>query len=145
MANWGGHNIRNSLKNQTKLSLTAKTDRKAYICVTFAAYKVYKELERQLAEKKSKISPTKAIYIAENIMEVTIQLPQNGNLNPKWCSLLMNKNYSKSFLILGVKMRKSGKRHWRYKSSHHKAIIATVSINCLNRTQVISGVMVIMS
>lgn len=55
----------------------------AHICITFAAHKVYKELERQLAEKKSKISPTKAIEIAENIMEVTIQLPQNGKLKSK--------------------------------------------------------------
>ncbi len=55
----------------------------AHICITFAAYKVYKELERKLVEKKSKISPTKAIEIAENIMEVTIQLPQNGKLKSK--------------------------------------------------------------
>jgi len=55
----------------------------AHICITFAAQKVYKELERQLAEKKSKISPTKAIEIAENIMEVTIRLPQNGKLKSK--------------------------------------------------------------
>ena len=55
----------------------------AHICITFAAYKVYKELERQLSEKKSKLSPGKAIEIAENIMEITIQLPQTGQLKSK--------------------------------------------------------------
>lgn len=55
----------------------------AHICITFAAYKVYKELERQLIEKKSKLSPGKAIEIAENIMEITIQLPQTGRTKSK--------------------------------------------------------------
>ena len=55
----------------------------AHICITFTAYKVYKELERQLKESKSKVSPAKAIEIAENIIEVTIQLPQNGELKSK--------------------------------------------------------------
>jgi transposase len=55
----------------------------AHICITFAAYKVYKELERQLAEKKAKLSPAKAIEIAENIMEITIRLPQTGKLKSK--------------------------------------------------------------
>jgi hypothetical protein len=39
------------------------------------AYKVYKELERQLKEKKSSISTTTAIEIAENIYEIQIELP----------------------------------------------------------------------
>src|SRR5690606_447161 len=33
----------------------------AHICISFAAYKLYKELERQLHEKKATISPLKAI------------------------------------------------------------------------------------
>ena len=55
----------------------------AHICLTFAAYKVYKELERQLVEKKSSLSPSKAIEIAENIMEITIQLSQTGQRKSK--------------------------------------------------------------
>jgi len=55
----------------------------AHICITFSAFKVYKELERQLAEKKAKLSPAKAIEIAENIMEITIRLPQTGKLKSK--------------------------------------------------------------
>ena len=50
----------------------------AHICLSFTAYKVYKELERQLKEKKSPLSVNKAIEIAENIMEITISLPQTG-------------------------------------------------------------------
>ena len=47
----------------------------AHICISFAAFKVYKELERQLIEKKSSISITKAIEIAENIFEIQIEAP----------------------------------------------------------------------
>lgn len=42
----------------------------AHICLSFAAYKVYKELERQLKEKKAGISPEKAIDIAKTIFTV---------------------------------------------------------------------------
>jgi transposase len=45
----------------------------AHICLSFVAYKVYKELERQLKEKKSSISTTKAIEIAENIFQIQIE------------------------------------------------------------------------
>ena len=55
----------------------------AHICISFTAYKLYKELERQLSEMKSTLSPNKAIEIAENIFEVTIQLPQSGKIIKK--------------------------------------------------------------
>lgn len=55
----------------------------AHISITFAAYKVYKELERQLMEKNVKLSPSKAIEIAENIVEISIKLPQTGNIKSK--------------------------------------------------------------
>ncbi len=55
----------------------------AHICLSFAAYKLYKELERQLKEKKAKISPMTAIEIAENIFEVSIKLPQNGKIKKR--------------------------------------------------------------
>lgn len=42
----------------------------AHICISFAAYKVYKELERQLKEKQSNLSPEKAIEIARTIYQV---------------------------------------------------------------------------
>jgi transposase len=50
----------------------------AHICISFAAYKVYKELERQLKEKKASISANDAIEIADYIHQIKIQLPQNG-------------------------------------------------------------------
>ena len=42
----------------------------AHICISFVAYKVYKELERQLGEKKLQLSPEKAIEIAKTIYQV---------------------------------------------------------------------------
>jgi transposase len=46
----------------------------AHVCIAFAAYKVYKELERQLKEKKSTWSPEKAIEIAKTIFSVQVAL-----------------------------------------------------------------------
>jgi len=42
----------------------------AHITINFAAYKVYKELERQLKEKQSDLSPEKAIDIAKTIYQI---------------------------------------------------------------------------
>ncbi len=50
----------------------------AHICISFAAYKVYKELERQLKEKKATISVGEAIEIADYIHQITIELPQSS-------------------------------------------------------------------
>ena len=47
----------------------------AHLCITFTAYKIYKELERQLKINESKLSPEKAIDIAKTIMAVTIIHP----------------------------------------------------------------------
>jgi transposase len=47
----------------------------AHICITFASYKVYKELERQLREKNTELSPRKAIEIAMSIIEIQIVTP----------------------------------------------------------------------
>ena len=47
----------------------------AHICISFVAYKVYKELERKLKELKANISAAKALEIAENIFEIQIQSP----------------------------------------------------------------------
>jgi transposase len=46
----------------------------AHICLSFAAYKVYKELERQLYEKKASISTEKAIDIAKTIFNIKVKL-----------------------------------------------------------------------
>ncbi len=44
----------------------------AHICIAFCAYKIYKELERQLKLARAKWSPEKAIDIANTIFEITI-------------------------------------------------------------------------
>lgn len=46
----------------------------AHICLSFAAYKVYKELERLLYEKKAGISAEKAIDIAKTIYNIKVRV-----------------------------------------------------------------------
>ncbi|MGD1958614.1 MAG: IS1634 family transposase [Fulvivirga sp.] len=50
----------------------------AHICLSFAAYKIYKELERQLKVKKMNISPEKAIDIARTIYKIQIRIDKIG-------------------------------------------------------------------
>ncbi len=47
----------------------------AHICIAFCAYKVYKELERQLKIAQVGWSPEKAIDIANTIFKITILTP----------------------------------------------------------------------
>ena len=51
----------------------------AHICISFAACKVYKELERQLKEKKSPHSVEQAIQIIKTIYKVELQTPFSNN------------------------------------------------------------------
>ncbi len=46
----------------------------AHITIAFCAYKIYKELERQLKQKKSKLSPEKAIELMKTIYRLNIVL-----------------------------------------------------------------------
>ncbi|MCF8404139.1 MAG: IS1634 family transposase [Bacteroidales bacterium] len=52
----------------------------SHICISFVAYKIYKELERQLKEKQSTLSPEKAIEIAKSIYQVKAQT-KNGDVS----------------------------------------------------------------
>lgn len=68
----------------------------AHICISFVAYKIYKELERQLKHLGSALSPEKAIETAKTIYQV------NATMNSKSVSqvLLLNeeqKNLAKLF------------------------------------------------
>jgi transposase len=65
----------------------------AHISIAFVAYKVYKELERQLLEKGSKLSPQKAVEIAKGIYTVEIQLKSSGKKLRK--TLLLNESQRK--------------------------------------------------
>ena len=49
----------------------------AHITINFIAYKIYKELERQLKEKKANISAEKAIAIAKTIYELRVKTDHN--------------------------------------------------------------------
>ncbi|HHD80958.1 MAG TPA: IS1634 family transposase, partial [Campylobacterales bacterium] len=60
----------------------------AHITINFVAYKVYKELERQLKEKNANISVEKLIDIAKTIYTVTIKDPSTKQLKMK--TLLLN-------------------------------------------------------
>jgi len=60
----------------------------AHITINFVAYKVYKELERQLKEKNANISVEKLIDIAKTIFAVTIKDPSTKQLKMK--TLLLN-------------------------------------------------------
>lgn len=55
----------------------------AHICIAFCAYKIYKELERQLYLKKAGISPEKAIDIAKTIYQITIQTQLSNTLHSR--------------------------------------------------------------
>jgi transposase len=48
-----------------------------HICLNFAAYKVYKELERQLKVKKAALSAEKVIEIIQNIQQISVITPNN--------------------------------------------------------------------
>jgi hypothetical protein len=55
----------------------------AHICIAFCAYKVYKELERQLVHKKTKWSVEQVIDIAKTIYSVTIKTHLSNTLHTR--------------------------------------------------------------
>lgn len=65
----------------------------AHICLSFVAYKVYKELERQLQLKDALISARKAIEIAENIFEICVQVPSTKEKMKKLLLLTEEQRY----------------------------------------------------
>jgi transposase len=69
----------------------------AHICIAFCAYKIYKELERQLKEKQSSLSPEKAIDILKTIFRITITLPYSKT---KESRLYMSNQEQQSLLNL---------------------------------------------
>jgi hypothetical protein len=67
----------------------------AHICIAFTAYKIYKELERQLNDRKAGISPEKAIDILKTIYSLTIITPYSET---KHTRLLIKNEEQKSIL-----------------------------------------------
>ena len=65
----------------------------AHICLNFVAYKIYKELERKLKEKKSDLSPEKVIEILQSIYQIEIRNTQNNELVTK--TILLTEEHRK--------------------------------------------------
>lgn len=65
----------------------------SHICIAFVAYKVYKELERQLKEKNSRLTPEKAIEIAKTIYSVKITTPIQKHTISKTLLLSQEQKY----------------------------------------------------
>jgi len=65
----------------------------AHICINFVAYKIYKELERQLKSKKSEITVDRAIEIIKSIFGLEIKHNENKDF------VIINKIESQSELL----------------------------------------------
>ena len=73
----------------------------AHICISFVAYKVYKELERKLQEMSVDMSPLTAIEIAENIFEIQAILPVSGKTIRKTLLLTEEQRYLATIFDFG--------------------------------------------
>lgn len=71
----------------------------AHICLNFAAYKIYKELERQLKLKKSALSPETVIDILQSIYE--IEVVNSNNLQTIKKTLLLTEEQKSVANIFG--------------------------------------------
>lgn len=69
----------------------------AHICIAFCAYKIYKELDRQLEIKKAGISPEKAIDIAKTIYRISIQTNLSKTIHSR---LFIDKEEQRNLLEL---------------------------------------------
>lgn len=73
----------------------------AHICLTFTAYKVYKELERRLKEKQVPYSATKVIEIAQSIYEIEIKTPKSQEIVRKVLLVNQEQKELNEFLQFG--------------------------------------------
>jgi transposase len=55
----------------------------AHVCICFVAYKLYKELERIINEKKIGLSVGKVLDAAKTITTIRVKLPENGGFYSK--------------------------------------------------------------
>lgn len=74
----------------------------AHICISFAAYTIYKELERVLKIEKSKLSIKKASELTHNMYQITYTLPESKHTKSKLLKMddqqdelvqIINKNF----------------------------------------------------
>ncbi len=74
----------------------------AHITINFVAYKIYKELERQLKEKNADISPEKVIEIAKTIYAIKIHIPLTNETKTKVLILNEEQKYIDSLFSLKI-------------------------------------------
>ena len=74
---------KSEFKNTTYFSSGSDAIIEAHICIAFCAYKIYKELERQLKHKKANLSSEKAIDIAKTIYKITIQTNLSNTMHSR--------------------------------------------------------------
>jgi transposase len=55
----------------------------AHICICFAAYKIIKELERQLKEKQYSITANRILEIAQSLKEIEVKIPTSNHVKKK--------------------------------------------------------------
>ena len=55
----------------------------AYVCISFIAYKMYKELERLIAVNKIGMSVDKVLEAAKTITTIRVKMPENGTFFTK--------------------------------------------------------------
>jgi transposase len=65
----------------------------AHITISFVAYKIYKELERQLKQKQTLLTPDKAIEIAKTIYSVKVRVPHTNQTIVKTLLLTDEQKY----------------------------------------------------
>ncbi len=70
----------------------------AHICVSFAAYSIYKELERVLYEEKSKLSIKKSAEVTHNMYRIEYTLPESKHT--KFKLLRMDEEQAELYLII---------------------------------------------
>ena len=74
----------------------------SHICISFAACKIYKELERQLKLKQSTLSPEKVIDVLKTIYKVSFQTPYSNKVFQR---LLLKTSEQKEIIdLFGLKI-----------------------------------------
>jgi transposase len=66
-----------------------------HLCISFAAYKIYKELERQLKQKKAGLSVERSIEILKTIYGIVLKYPKSG----KTRMMVLAKSETQRFLL----------------------------------------------
>ena len=72
----------------------------AHICICFIAYKVYKELERLIAEKRIGMSVDKVLDVAKTVVTIRVDMPQNGELYTK--TLFLTKEHQRIMPLFDI-------------------------------------------